>query len=129
MKAIHLSYWQRRAFRVLCIAMSLLIEIVNLILTPVTWLKAKAHFALFLVSAAAGGYMYLSGNDQALWKALLYFIAVVLSITLIKILRRKLEKLRLWMIPYKSVLAPMYIVFKIPRNPIKQFIYEWRIRH
>lgn len=129
MKVIHLTYGQSRVFRVFCITMSLFIDILNLILTPFTWLKAKAHFILFSVFAAAGGYMYLIGIEQAPWRALMYFVTVVLFIALIKLLRRKLEKLRLWMIPYKSVLAPPYIILAPPRNPIKQFIYEWRIRH
>ena len=125
MKIIHLTYLQSRIFRVFCIVLSILIELTNFLLTPFTWLKGKAHFVLFIVSIVIAGYLHhFTETEQAILKSLGGFVAIVIVIALIKLLRKKLERLRIRLIPHMSALPPMYIILRKPRNPLKKLLYK-----
>lgn len=95
MKAIYLPNVLEKIVRVLSYIAVFILDIVNFILTPITWVKFKAH--VFMASIAGVYYVYLGimlQQENAHWLALGVFVLTVLCVALVKFARKKLIQIR-----------------------------------
>ena len=95
MKIIYLPYAIEKIVKALSYIAVFILDIFNFILTPITWVKFKAHVFMGFI---AGVYYIYSGlilqQENAHLVAIGAFVLISLCVALIKIVRKKSIKLR-----------------------------------
>lgn len=112
MRAIYLPYALEVIARTLSYIAVLLLDIIRFLLTPFTWMQFKAH--VFMTVLAGAYYVYLrfyEHHDNALLIAAAAFVVAVLSVILIKWIRKYLKRIRrpLMRIVYAPVGVCIYV--------------------
>ena len=95
MRTVYLPYAIEIIARILSYIAVILLDIIHFVLTPFTWIKAKAHLAM--IAVAAGGYIYLQfvvHHEKAIWVSLACLFAAIVAVILIKCIRKLACRIR-----------------------------------
>lgn len=95
MKTIYLPYSLEATVRVLSYIAVFVLDFLNFLSTPITWVKFKAH--VFMAAITGGYYVYLhfiANQQHAHWIAISTFLIATFSVALLKYARKKTIALR-----------------------------------
>ena len=110
MKMICLPYTIEKIVKSLCYISVVILDILNFILTPITWVKFKAHVFMALTAAAYYAYLtFITHQQNALWIALGMLIITITGVALIKSTKKLLNNLRQALM--KTFYSPLGICF------------------
>lgn len=123
-----LPLWAARVLRLFAFVLALVLDTVSLLLTPVAWMQLRAHLAAFIGALIAGGYWYITGVGNAVIKASGCFVAFVLVVALVKLLKKQLHRSARRLDKYIVGLLPVCVYVKVPNNPIKKIKTNLRKR-
>lgn len=112
MKTLYLPYFLSKIVKIMSYIVVFFLDIIHFVLTPITWIQLKAHFAMIVATGLV--YIYLNHImhvDNAAWTVVVPLLAVVLAVALVKLIRKTLHRIRQRLI--NIVYSPVGVCFRI----------------
>lgn len=95
MYTVYLPYGLGKVVKVLSYIAVFILDIVHFLLTPITWVRFKAHVGMFALAGCGYAYLrFFEHNDKAALLAVIGLAVLILAVVLVKLTRKMLHRVR-----------------------------------